>query len=70
MLDAIPHLGVLDGYYDPFGVFEYMSVLSGSGRESHISCSRLDRLAIRIGHKMPYVFLHAFLAVADLISIA
>ena len=70
MLDAIPHLGVLDGYYDPFGVFEYMSVLSGSGRESYISCSRLDRLTVGVGHKMPYVFLHAVFAVADLISIA
>ena len=69
MLDAIPHLGVLDGYYDPFGVFEYMSVLSGSGRESHISCSRLDRLTVGVGHKVSDIILHAVLAVADLISI-
>ena len=70
MPDAITHLGVLDGDYDPFGVLEYMSVLSGSGRESYISCFRLDRLTIRIGQKMPYVFFCAILAIADLISIA
>ena len=69
MPDTVPHLGVLDGDYDPFGVFEYMSVLSGSGRESYISCFRLDGLAVSVGFEVTCVDLCAVFLVANLVAV-
>ena len=52
MPDTVPHLGVLDGYYDPFGAFQDMSVISCSGRKSYVTGFRLDRLPVGVGFEM------------------
>ena len=52
MPDAIAHLGVFDRYYDPFGAFQDMSIISCSGRESYVTGFRLDRLAVGVGFEM------------------
>ena len=69
MPDAVPHLGVLDGYYDPFRVIQDMTVLPCSGREANITGFRLDRLPVGVGFEVTCIILRAVLFVADLVAI-
>ena len=52
MPDTVPHLGVFDRYYDPFGAIQDMSIISCSGRKANVSGFRLDRLPVGVGFEM------------------
>ena len=69
MPDAIPHLGVLDRYYDPFRVVQDMSILPSAGREADVPSFGFDCLTVSIGYKMACIAFRAILLVADLIAI-
>lgn len=69
MPDTVPHLGVLDWYYDPFGAFQDMPVLPCSGREADVTGLRLDGLTVGVGFEVARVVGGAFLLVTDLVTI-
>ena len=69
MPDAVPHLGVLDRYYDPFRVIQDMPVLPIAGREANVTGLGFDGLPVGIGFEVTCVILCAVLLVADLVSI-
>ena len=46
MPDAVPHLRVLDRYYDPFRVVQDMPVLPRSGREANVTGLGFDGLPV------------------------
>ena len=69
MPDAVPHLGVLDRYYDPFRVIQDMPVLPRSGREANVTGLGFDGLPVGIGFEVTCVILCAVLLVADLITV-
>ena len=69
MPDAVPHLGVLDRYYDPFRVVQDMSILPSAGREADVPSFGFDCLTVSIGYKMACIAFRAVLLVADLIAI-
>ena len=69
MPDTVPHLGVLDRYYDPFRLIENVSVLPCSGRKADVSGFSGNGLTVGIGHKVPYVFRRTFFLIADLITV-
>ena len=69
MPDTVPHLGVLDRYYDPFRLIENVPVLPRSGRKADVPGLRLDGLAVGVGFEMASVLLGTFFLVADRVAI-
>ena len=69
MPDTVPHLGVLDRYYDPFRLIENVSVLPCSGRKADVSGFSGNGLTVGIGHKVPYISCRTFFLIADLITV-
>ena len=69
MPDTVPHLGVLDRYYDPFRVIQDVPVLPIAGREANVTGLGFDGLPVGIGFEVTCVILCAVLLVADLITV-
>ena len=69
MPDTVPHLGVLDRYYDPLGVLQDMSILPSAGREADVPSFGFDCLTVSIGYKMACIAFRAILLVADLVAV-
>lgn len=69
MPDTVPHLGVLDRYYDPFRVVQDMSILPSAGREADVPSFGFDSLSVGIGLEVTCVVLRAILLVTDFITI-
>ena len=69
MPDAVPHLGVLDRYYDPFRVLQDMPVLPCSGRETDVTRLGFDGLAVGVGLEVARVVGGALFLVADRVAI-
>ena len=69
MPDTVPHLGVLDGYYDPLRITENVSVLPRSGRESDITGLGFNRLTVGVGLEMTCIVLRAILLVTNFITV-
>ena len=69
MPDTVPHLGVLDRYYDPFRVIQDMPVLPIAGREANVTRHGFDGLPVGVGLEVTCVDLCAVLLVADLITV-
>ena len=69
MPDTVPHLGVLDRYYDPFRVLQDMPIRPRSGREADVSCLGFDSLSVGIGLEVTCVVLRAILLVTDFITV-
>ena len=69
MPDTVPHLGVLDRYYDPFRVVQDMSILPSAGREADVPSFGFDCLAVGVGFEMASVLLGTFFLVADRVAI-
>ena len=69
MPDTVPHLGVLDRYYDPFRVVQDMSILPSAGREADVPSFGFDCLTVSIGYKMACIAFRAILLVTDLVAI-
>jgi hypothetical protein len=69
MPDAVPHLGVLDGYYDPFRIVQDMPIRPRSGREANVTGLGFDSLSVGIGLEVTRVVLRAILLVTDFITV-
>ena len=69
MPDTVPHLGVLDRYYDPFRFIENVSVLPCAGRKADVTGLRLDGLTVGVGFEVARVVGGAFLLVTDLVAV-
>ena len=69
MPDTVPHLGVLDRYYDPFRFIENVSVFPRSGRKADEPGFSGNGLTVGIGHKVSCVFCRTFFLIADLITV-
>ena len=69
MPDTVPHLGVLDRYYDPFRVIQDMPVLPSAGREADVPSFGFDCLAVGVGLEVTCIVFRAILLVTDLVAI-
>ena len=69
MPDTVPHLGVLDRYYDPFRVIQDMPVLPIAGREANVTGLGFDGLPVGVGLEVTCVDLCAVFLVADLVAV-
>ena len=69
MPDTVPHLGVLDRYYDPFRVVQDMSILPSAGREADVPSFGFDSLSVGIGLEVTCVVLRAIFLVTDFITV-
>ena len=69
MPDTVPHLGVLDRYYDPFRFIENVSVFPRSGRKTDEPGFSGNGLTVGIGHKVSCVFCRTFFLIADLVAV-
>ena len=69
MPDAVPHLGVLDGYYDPFRIVQDMPIRPRSGREANVTSLGFDCLAVSVGFEVACIAFRAVFLIADFITV-